>query len=385
MKSLPKLFSRNTDGSVQEWTIFIQNDKFWTEVGRVGGKTVIHDETTCLPKNIGKRNETTGEQQAFSEALSRWKKKKKTGCFENLEEIDNFYFVEPMLALALKKVTGGIKFPCWVQCKYNGGRFLIKKDGIFSRKGERYLCAPHISEALVPFFESEPFAVLDGEGYAYEHRQKLNKIMSLIRKTVDITPEDLAESRELIKYYVYDGYGFSGTSEETPYKIRKAGIDRIVKTYGEPLRLVQSFLCETQEQLDEIYQSFLNDGQEGAIIRYADNTYEHKRTKNLIKLKPTDDDEFLITGFSDAAGDWAGTAKTLHLKRIDGGFYEDGTDTVDASFKGKHEEAAYVWNHQEEFIGQIVTIFYNGLTGKGKPNYAQFDYNNYKHDKTLGK
>ena len=218
------------------------------------------------------------------------------------------------------------------------------------------------------FFEKYPNAVLDGELYSYQHREKLNELMRLIRKSVNATPEDLQRSKEIVKFYVYDGFNFTpDTQEAAPYYVRKAWIDKNVVGKYDYIEEVSSYPVNCQQDLDKYYNQFLDDLQEGGILRRNDARYERKRTKNLLKIKPCVDSEFTIIDISEGAGNWSGKAKIIHLKE---GF--------NATFKGTMEQAIECLQEKDKWIGKKVTISYNGLTGKGegKPNYAQFDYLN---------
>ena len=142
------------------------------------------------------------------------------------------------------------------------------------------------------------------------------------------------------------------------------------------IKPVYDYTVKNQADIDKHYADFIADRQEGAILRYPENLYERKRTKNLVKIKPTDDAEYLVTGVSQGEGNWAGMAKTIHLKRIDGGKFLDDTDTFDASFKGNMQQARQMLKEADKYIGKVFTVYYNGYTGYKKPNYAQFDIDN---------
>ena len=122
---LPPLYSRTSTGALQIWCVNVKDNTFWTESGMVLGKITSSKPTICEGKNIGRANETSGEEQARLEAQSKWDKKAKTGYFENVKDVDNFYFVEPMLATPLHAVKKGLQFPCLVQTKFNGGRVVV--------------------------------------------------------------------------------------------------------------------------------------------------------------------------------------------------------------------------------------------------------------------
>jgi len=367
--SFPILFARSETNSVLTWQIIVDGDSFHTISGQQGGKLIRNLPTKCFGKNSGKANETSSEAQAQKEAKAKWDKKIKSGGYsESVEDIDKEKYIAPMLAKIYSDYADEIKFPVLVQSKFNGSRCIATKQGLFTRKGERYVSIPHIEESLQSFFESNPAAVLDGELFCNDYREKLNETMKLVRKTVHITPKDLEESRRLIEYFVYDGYSFNDTTQSTPYSIRKFYLDNIAKEYSH-LKEVETFVCKTEAELMVCYDGFISDAQEGAIIRFADSPYENKRSKLLLKIKPTDDAEFLVTDIQSGEGNWQGCAKIVSCVMDDG-------RTFNATFKGTMEQAREVLISKEKYLGAKYTVFYNGFTGKGIPNYAQFDYNN---------
>jgi DNA ligase-1 len=347
-----------------------EGDRYRTVSGLVDGERVTSEWTVAKPKNLGKRNETSGEEQAASEVESRYKKQRKTGYFDDPKDIDKAQYVEPMLAKLYKDYHDEIDLSLgdWLlQTKYNGFRCVATKDGLFTRKGERYLSCPHIEEALRPFFKKHPGAVLDGELFNDKFRQSLNEISKLVRKTVNISDADLERSRELVHYYVYDGYGF-GLDKEHPYHERKQWIDSHVVGKYTHVAAVEDFLLKSRDDLDRHYNGLVDEGHEGAILRHRGMKYEHKRSKNLLKLKPEDDDEAVIVDIIEGEGNWSGTGKVIKL----GWRGEE----FDATFKGPREEAAQFLRDKKKWIGKTVTFLYNGFTGLGTPNYARMDIRN---------
>ena len=151
-------------------------------------------------------------------------KKLSEGYFENIKDIDKpMAFVEPMLAYPLisrktKKVDGKpvtviddrtkyVKLPVMVDRKYNGMRQVTTANGPFTRKGEPFKSAPHIFESLEKLFEAFPSLVLDGELYNHDFRHRLNELIKIVRTNADrnITPALLEDSKNKVRYYVYDG------------------------------------------------------------------------------------------------------------------------------------------------------------------------------------
>ena len=249
---------------------------------------------------------------------------------------------------------------------------MATKDGIFSRTGEPWMTVPHINESLKPFFEKNPSIVLDGELYNYDLRQNLNDLISIVRKTVNITDEILVESEKIVKFYVYDM--FSPNKLDSPYSQRKAIIDNhIITHYSKYLRHVEDHEVTSKAQLDGLFDSVIADGGEGLILRKKYSSYECKRSKNLLKMKVDDDDEATILAIHDADGNWANKCKTFTIKWVD----KKGVERIfDASLKGDMPDAIEIWNNKDKWIGKEVTFLYMGLTGLGNPNYARIDCKN---------
>jgi DNA ligase-1 len=370
LKPYPELYARDSVGNVRVWRMEQDGERYRTVSGVQGGELVTSEWTVAKPKNVGKRNETTGEEQAASEVESRYKKQRKTGYFDDPNDVDKAQYVEPMLAKLYKDYHDEIDLSLgeWLlQTKYNGMRCIATKDGLFTRKGERYLSCPHIEEALRPFFKEHPGAVLDGELFNDKFRQSLNEISKLVRKTVNITEADLKKSRDLVHYYVYDGYGF-GLDKEHPYHERKQWIDSHVVGKYTHVAAVEDFHLKSASDLDRHYNGLVDEGHEGAILRHRGMKYEHKRSRNLLKVKPEDDDEAVIVDIIEGEGNWSGTGKVIKLRW-------NGKE-FDATFKGTREEAVQFLEDRKKWVGRTVTFLYNGLTGLGTPNYARVDIKN---------
>lgn len=364
------LYTIDSTGKTRVWRQEQQGNKFRTISGVKDSDNLVTSEwTTCDGKNGGKANETSGSEQAEKEILAKYTKQLKTGYAKNEKDAaKGTAYVEPMLAKSLKDYTDKVDFnkQKWVlQCKFNGNRVLFTKDGAFTRKGEVYQTVPHINNALAHFFRNNPEAVLDGELYNYDLRQKLNELSKLIRRSVHITADDLRRSEQQVKFHCYDGYGFNDLDESVDYETRKNWIDKNVLGKVKYVNEVKSYPINCQEDLEKHYNSFIDDGEEGGILRKIDEGYEHKRSKFLLKVKPEMDSEAIILDVMEGDGNWSGVAKTATLKWKD--------KTFDATFKGSQEELRVVLKNKKDWINKEVTFLYNDVTGYGVPNFARID------------
>lgn len=372
MKKLPTIYKLTETEAVQQWTIVIDGNSYYSCEGIVGGLITQNKPTFCEGKNLGKTNETSGEEQALKEAQAKRDKKLKTGYHQDIKNINKgTKYVECMLAKSYGDYSSKIDFKKekWaIQVKFNGNRCVATKEGLFTRKGENYVATPHIESSLKSFFQKHPNAVLDGEMANYELRQQLNELNKLIRRTVNITDDDLKKSEKMVKFYIYDGYGFGDLEESASYDIRKEWIDKNIIGKYDYIEEVKSYPISCEKDLNEKYNSFIDDGEEGAILRKMDEGYQHKRTKFLLKVKPEDDDEAVILDIIEGKGNWTGTGKTITLKWQGKQF--------DATFKGTQEQGTQFLKDKKKWIGKEVTFLYNGLTGLGTPNYARMDIDN---------
>ena len=117
----------------------------------------------------------------------------------------------------------------------------------------------------------------------------------------------------------------------------------------------------------KLYQEYIDDGYEGAIIR-VDGAYERKRSNNLLKYKPEEDDEGIITDITDGTGNWRGAAYNVTLKWKG--------KTFDAVFTGPFDARATILKEKKKWIGKEVTFTFMGLTGLGTPNSARINPEN---------
>ena len=100
---LPTLYKRTTTGATQSWEIEIEENKFRTVSGQLDGKKITNNWTTCEGKNVGKKNETSGAEQATKEAEAKHQKKRDKGeakkqCLKKQKELKYYmkYYTCPI-------------------------------------------------------------------------------------------------------------------------------------------------------------------------------------------------------------------------------------------------------------------------------------------------
>ncbi len=275
--------------------------------GLEDGKKVTSEWTFVEQKNVGRSNETSLEDQATSEMTSEVQKKKDRGYFTDLKDIDTFDKFKPMLAEKFEDVT--VNFAAgnvYSQPKLDGIRCIARADGLWTRSGKEIVAVPHIWESLKPFFDEHPNMILDGELYNHELKDDFNSITSMVRKTKP-KPEDLAKSKELVQYHVYDTI----VTTEPNLEFSKRELLRY-EAEGSYVRIVPTMHVATRAGLDSLYEGYLEHGYEGQMVR-IDQPYENKRTKNLLKRKEFLTDEFEVIEMLEGQGNWQGCVKHFIL------------------------------------------------------------------------
>ena len=387
---LDTLYKRTTPGATQVWKIETKGNKYRTISGQVDGKKITNNWTTCEPKNVGKKNATTGTEQALKEAEAKHKKKLESGYHLNLKNISKKRFYEPMLAQDFKNknrqkevmstfesesVVGDAIFS---QPKLDGIRCIAMREGLFTRTGKEITAVPHIHEELESFFEKYPNAVLDGELYNHAYKDDFNKIIHLVRKQ-NLTDEHLEHSKSMIQYHIYDAPvigkdnpfrkggaytekdSFSDRTSVLDAQFAYLKHDNLNTKYDDALVIVETTEVNSREHLDELYAEYVDHGYEGQMIR-LDGPYENKRSSKLLKRKDFIDEEYTILGYDEGDGNRAGTIKHFKFKNKNG-------KEFNSNVKGSFEYLANLLQKADELIGKEATIKYFNLTPDGVPRF----------------
>ena len=355
--TLPTLYSRTSTGAIQNWTIEVQDDAYRTHFGQVDGKQQITEFTVCKCKNEGKMNATTGAEQALKEAKALWKKKKDSGCFEDINDIDKMTFTEPMLAKKYEDYADEIQFPVYSQSKLDGIRCIARKDGLWSRNGKKFVSVPHIEEALKPIFKLHPTLILDGELYCDKFSNDFNAICSLVKKTKP-TEQDLKDSAASIQYWVYDADVKNKFSLRF-HDVVQGTIDMVA---SDCIREVPTEFVQNKLYLDELYEKYINEGFEGQMVR-LDKPYENKRSKSLLKRKEFQDKEYTILDVIEGEGNRSGGAGAMTFEN------EQGV-RFNSNIKGTREYCVQLLREKDDLIGKQATVkFFNLTPGSNVPRF----------------
>lgn len=352
---LPTLYKYTNTGNIQEWTIIVKGNTFYTIEGIQHGKLTESKPTICQGKNLGRSNETSPNQQALQEAQSKWQKKIDKGYNEALSAEKKFF--EPMLAHEREKYEKlFFTVPTYVQPKLDGVRCILKDGKLTTRNGKQIISCPHLE--IKGYF-------LDGELYNHDLKADFDKIISLTRKTKP-TAEDLNESVNKIQFWYYDQPG------ENVFSIRYNSIT--VDQEDIMYQAVPTFQVFSFQEIEEYHEKFLSLGYEGTMIRLDLGPYENKRSKQLLKYKNFKDDEFLILDVIEGEGNRSGMAGKLICML-------PNKKEVGVSMTGTQEFMIQVLKDKNDIIGLKATVKFFGETKDGSLRFPTLkNINNYVFD-----
>ena len=397
---LPTLYKRNSNGSLNQWTITVADATITTTYGQVGGVMQTTSDTITEGKNLGRSNATTPQQQAQLEAAAQHEKKRKSGYVADLATAqqggtDDIIEggVPPMLAKVWEDRADKITFPVAVQPKLDGhrciavvdvtswtveeGRVFAVNAQLWSRTRKCILSMPHVIDELITscmfwsrklgvtglavFSQSTPRPmlgsgkdattyriVLDGELYQHSYRDRFEQLTSLIR------PDEPRPGHEVVEYHVYD------IVSQQPFLDRFRALEHTFDA-AKHIRLVETHIAGNVDQLMSHYDYFRKAGYEGAMARQLHLPYEHKRSDQLLKLKDFVDSEFKIVGVEEGRGKLRGHVGAFVCEVPVG----DAMTTCAVKLAGDTSVLAQAWQQPDKWIGKMLTVKYQGRTATG--------------------
>ncbi len=361
MSEFPVLYGEATTGKAKMWSIRVfersGHGVIETSHGYVGGKTQTNEKVISDGKNIGKKNETTPLQQAINEAKSAWQKKKDSGyspedCGEDdADSVEDtgrakevFDVPNAMLAHDYNKRGKDIKFPCFVQRKYDGTRCIaISGTGLFSRNRKRY---PHLDHIVEEINKLPVGTTLDGE--LYSDKLTFQEIVGHVKR--EIMKKGDAEEQLKIKFHVYDMI-----SDGMTYEQRYTNLQLIFRKYKfKYLEIVKTDICNSVDHMKELHSNYVAEGYEGIMLRNKTGLYSGTRCKDLQKYKEFFDEEYEIVGYEEGKGLEEGCV-LWKCKTGDGNVFS-------CRPRGTREERQDMFSNGGNYIGKMLTVRYQEMT-----------------------
>jgi DNA ligase-1 len=354
MSRLPILYTIDKKGKTRQWSVSFDANTITREYGEKGGAMQTANRS-FEGKNVGRKNATTGEQQARQEAIKEW-----------IDHIDDGYKFEngegtKLLELVLKfKSDGGantgvaravrealetpetenvsetnasVSESCTTKClpmhcttyteeekvlkylDFNRGVFVQPKiDGVralasfnpatktvrlTSRQGKDIVHLEHIKQHLLKhFFIANPDLVLDGELYTHKLKdvngneiEDATERFNIISGACRPVRKTPHELEAQIQYHVFD-VASSGDIQINRFKV----LDGLNFGGDDGIVVKVNYkIAKTKADIVKFHDEYFAEGYEGVVIRAYDLLYEHDhRSMKLRKYKYFSDAEYDI-------------------------------------------------------------------------------------------
>jgi DNA ligase-1 len=251
----------------------------------------------------------------------------------------------PMLAQIWNKKTDPTN---WLMSeKLDGVRaYWDGRGGLWTRGNANRSNKPFVVPKA--FLANFPPFPIDGE--LWLGRGLFQKTVSIVRRM------DGNDKWMQLKYMVFDV-----VDETSGYEERMNRLSEWLQEHPTPfIEQVQQRICQGMEDLHEYLDAIIAKGGEGIMLRKPNGLYEHRRSPNLLKVKPMDDDEARVIGYQPGEGKYVGMLGALECEMPDGKQFNLGTGFSDAE------------RDNPPPIGCLVTYKHQGFTDDGKPRCPVF-------------
>ena len=284
-----------------------------------------------------------------------------------------------MLAASLETIDS-IKFPVYVTPKLDGIRCL-KIDGQIVSRTFKPIRNAELAAAVKDLLPDGS----DGELIMGGTFQNTTSMVMSADKTI---------GNEKAYFYWFD---YVLDDNKKPYLERINDMKKFVEDHPEiltasPVKIVPLVPTEinTIEELLQYESEVLEEKFEGVMLRSANGPYKFGRSTlkefSLVKMKKFDDDEAIITGFSELqkntnekTKDEFGYAKRSSHKN--GKIDQDTLGSLDVNWNGIHfsigsgftaEQRKEFWNDRDNLVGKIVKFKYFATGMKEAPRFPIF-------------
>jgi ATP-dependent DNA ligase len=216
-------------------------------------------------------------------------------------------------------------------------------------------------------------ACLDGE--LYKHGLGFQTIVSLVKnsgkkkvKKDKVTGKPIVDLSLLktLEYHIYDWQDkdciLNNTERNNLLVKAFESVDSKLISRIKLVPTVTGIIDESQAK--QAYAQFLEDKYEGLMLRNPTGVYEQKRSKNLIKMKPFDTEEFKIIGYKEGKG----SKEAMPIWQVQD--VKLPSIIFDVMPRGDDETRREMWINRDRYIGKMLTVRYQGRSTDNTPRFG---------------
>jgi bifunctional non-homologous end joining protein LigD len=215
-------------------------------------------------------------------------------------------FTPPMLATLTKHVFSD---PAWVyEPKLDGQRSLLWRRGDTVRlltRNEKDYTSHYPDLAQVILRDETPPLIADGEIVAFDG--EVTSFSKLQNRMGNAKPTAGQATSVPVYFYLFDLIWFDGYDlSALPLTARKA-ILRESLAFDDPIR----FSEHLDEEGETAFEAACEKGWEGLVAKRAASPYTHARSRDWLKFKCSNEQEFVVIGWTDPRGARSGLGALL--------------------------------------------------------------------------
>ena len=383
---MPILYTTNKSGKELVWKIWRVDNVIFKTWG--AGK--LREPTRRI---ILANTQRTSKEQAMQVMKKDWVKKVKSGYRPKCEEGKTFLRQQcsstpsldrrvkkevlkifPMLATKFEEKEKCFKYfnfdnGVYVQTKLDGWRAVAQVSGenvvITTRTGKVFPWFSHIKKEIKTLLKNHPNVILDGEMYT-EHMTDedgnhvpLDKNFQVISQTCGVRRKNPHPLESQIQFYIFDIVDLENRMDQDE---RFELLKYIFEEYdGDVCQMCETITVNFWEEAKEYHDKILQRGFEGIVLRDRALMYRQKyRANKMRKYKNFISEEFMIVGAKESSGTEKGCViwKCVHNDK-----------TFDVRPKGTIEERRELFSNYVEYLGSLLTVTFQCLTGDGVPRF----------------
>ncbi|KAI9264135.1 hypothetical protein BDA99DRAFT_536863 [Phascolomyces articulosus] len=195
-----------------------------------------------------------------------------------------------------------------------------------------------------------PF-VLDGEICVYtQGMDDFLLALRQIRTQQQPMPNPVYEVFDMV-----DAQGFCDGKDPTLFKDRQKRLAQFIQSPHAHLRMVKQIKIDTSKQLEKMKTKAIEKGWEGLILR-KNVDYEGKRSRNMLKIKEWEDDEYIVKSIETGHMRLPNTGQDT--KVMTSAIIEHKGNFVSVGSGFTLQQRMLYFEHPELIIGKPITVRY---------------------------
>jgi bifunctional non-homologous end joining protein LigD len=222
-------------------------------------------------------------------------------------------FTQPMLATLTKVVFSD---QAWVyEPKLDGQRSLLWRRGSTVRlltrnEKDRTSHYPDLTAAILG--DETPPLIADGEIVAFNG--DVTSFSRLQGRMQNARPSPAQVVAVPVYFYLFDLIWFDGYDLSALPLVARKAVLRDALAFDDPIR----FSEHLEQEGETAFRAACEKGWEGLVAKRGASPYTHARSKDWLKFKCSNEQEFVVIGWTDPRGARSGLGALLV------GYYEDG-------------------------------------------------------------